>query len=171
MTTSTAPAQLIILSAISAFAGTVLNLVVYVVAGVAVFRAAVHANLVSCLVVLGLSLVIALAIGIFAATIQVAVQKGAALIWLLGSGLWLFSGTMFPIQILPRPLGILARAIPFTYAIEAMRGALIEGRSLPAMAPAVAALAGFGAVLLPLALGALSISLRRARQYGTLSLY
>jgi hypothetical protein len=40
-----------------------------------------------------------------------------------------------------------------------------------AMAPTLAVLAGFGVVLLPLALGALALSLRRARQNGTLSFY
>jgi len=171
MTTSTAPAELLILSVSSALAGSLVNLVVYLFAGMAVFRAAVHANLVSCLVVLILSLAIALAIGILAATFQVALQKGSALIWLLGSGLWFLSGTMFPVHSLPRPLEVLARSVPFTYAIDAMRGALLEGRPVMAMAPTLAALAAFGLVLLPLALGGLSFSLRRARQCGTLSLY
>ncbi|MGC2248558.1 MAG: ABC transporter permease [Terriglobales bacterium] len=171
MTTSTAPAELIILSATSAFGGTLVNLVVYTFAGVAIFRAAVHANVLSCLVVLTLSLAIALAIGIFAATFQVAFQKGSALIWLIGSGLWLLSGATFPVQSLPTPLVMIARAVPFTYAIDAMRGALLEGQSLAAMAPAVTGLALFAVILLPLALLGLSVSLRRARQLGTLSFY
>jgi len=41
-------------------------------------------------------------LGIVAATLQVAFQKGSALLWLLGSGLWFLSGTMFPDQTLPR---------------------------------------------------------------------
>src|SRR5580698_7821872 len=63
MTTSTAPAELIILSSASAFGGSFANLFVYILAGVTVFRAAVHPNILSCLVVLVLSLAIALAIG------------------------------------------------------------------------------------------------------------
>ena len=171
MTTSTAPAELLILSAISAFAGTLANFAVYVFAGVAVFRAAIHANVVSCLVVLALSLVIALAIGIIAATAQIAIQKGSTVLWLIGSGLWFLSGAMFPIESLPRPLAFVAHAVPFAYAIDAMRGALLEGRSVASMASTLAALAAFGVVLLVLALGGLSLSLRRARQYGTLSQY
>lgn len=171
MTTSTAPTELVILSSISAFAGSLTNLLIYLFAGVAVFRAAIHADVWSCLVVLALSLALALALGIFAATFQVAFQKGSALIWLLGSGLWFLSGTMFPVQSLPRALGVLSRAVPFTYAIDGMRGALLEGRSIAAMAPTLAVLALFAVVLLPLALGGLSLSLRRARQCGTLSFY
>lgn len=171
MTTSTPPAELIVLSSVSAFAGNLVNLLVYLVAGVAVFRAAVHANFVSCVAVVILSLAIALALGIAAATLQVAFQKGSALVWLLGSGVWFLSGTMFPIHSLPRPLELIARAVPLTYAIDGMRRALLQGRSLTAMAPTLAVMAGFSAVLLPLALAALSLSLRRARQNGTLSFY
>ncbi|MGB7148079.1 MAG: ABC transporter permease, partial [Terriglobales bacterium] len=171
MTTSTPPAELVILSSISAFAGNLVNLFIYLFAGVAVFRASIHANFFSCAVVLVFSLAIALALGIAAATLQVAFQKGAALLWLLSSGIWFLSGTMFPVESLPRPLELLARAVPLTYAINGMREALLQGRSVMAMAPTLAALAGFAAVMLPLALAALSFSLRRARQNGTLSFY
>jgi ABC-2 type transport system permease protein len=78
---------------------------------------------------------------------------------------------MFPIHSLPRPLELLARAVPLTYAIDGMRRALLEGQSLAAMAPTLAALAGFSLILLPLALAGLSLSLQHARQNGTLSFY
>jgi len=52
-----------------------------------------------------------------------------------------------------------------------MRRALLDGQSMMAMASTLAVLAGFAVVLLPLALGGLSLSLRRARQNGTLSFY
>jgi hypothetical protein len=65
----------------------------------------------------------------------------------------------------------LARALPLTYAIDAMRGGLLEGRSVAEMAPTLTILTGFVVALLPLSLGGLSLSLRRARQNGTLSFY
>jgi ABC-2 type transport system permease protein len=171
MTTSTAPAELIVLSSASAFAGTLTNLIIYILAGAGIFRASIHANLLSCFVILVLCLVIALALGIAAATVQVAFQRGSAFVWLLASGLWLLSGTMFPVESLPHALVVLARAVPFTYAIDAMRGALLEGRTVVALAPQLAALAAFGVILLPMALICLSVSLRQARQNGTLSFY
>src|SRR6202521_615376 len=171
MTTSTAPAELVILSSISAFAGNLVNLLVYLFGLAAVFWSSVHANFFTCGAVFLFSLAIALALGIAAATLQVAFQKGSALAWLLGSGPWFLSGTLFPIQSLPRPLELLARALPLTYAIDGMRRALLEGQSMMAMASTLAVLAGFGAILLPLALAGLSLSLRRARQDGTLSFY
>lgn len=171
MTTSTAPAQLVVLSSISAFAGNLLNLGAYVLAGVAIFRAPVHPNFLTALTVLTLALVIALALGISAAAIQVWIQKGSALVWLLGSGLWFLSGAMFPIEKLPQPLLLLSRCFPLYYAVEGMRKALLEGASLRATASTIGALLAFGLVLLPLALWGFASSLRRARQNGTLSFY
>jgi ABC-2 type transport system permease protein len=171
MTTSTPPAQLVVLSSVSAFAGNLLKLVVYLLAGAAIFRAPIHANVWSCTAVLILCLAIALAFGIAAATFQIIFQKGAALLWLLGSGVWLVSGSMFPIESLPRPLEIAAHAIPLSYAVGGMRLALLQGQSVLSMAPTLAALLGFSVVLLPLALWGLSASLRRARKNGTLSFY
>src|SRR5260370_36047890 len=104
MTTSSAPSDLVILSSISAFAGNLVNLLVYLFAGVAVFRASIHANFFSCVTVFVLSLAIALALGFAAAPLQFAFPKCSSVRWLLGSGLWFLSGTMFPIQSLPRPL-------------------------------------------------------------------
>jgi ABC-2 type transport system permease protein len=171
MTTSTPPAQLVVLSSISAFAGNLLSLALYLAAGVALFRAPIHINVLSCVVVLTFSLVIAMALGIAAATIQITFQKGSALVWLLGSGIWFLSGAMFPIENLPRPLVVVANAIPLTYAVQGMRMAFLQGQSVLAMAPTLGALTGFSLALLPLTLWGLSLSLRRARQNGTLSLY
>ncbi len=171
MTTSTPPAQLVVLSSISAFAGNLISLALYLAAGVALFRAPIHANVLSCLAVLSLSLVIAMALGIAVATVQITFQKGSALLWLLSSGVWFLSGAMFPIESLPRPLALVAHAIPLTYSVEGMRMALLQDQSILAMAPTLGALAGFSLGLLPLTLWGLSFSLRRARQNGTLSFY
>jgi ABC-2 type transport system permease protein len=171
MTTSTPPAELVILSAASAFSGKLLNLLIYIFAGAAIFRASTHVNFFSCVAVLIFSLAIALALGIAAATLQVAFQKGTALIWLLGSGLWFLSGTMFPVNSLPHPLQILARLIPITYAIEGARKSLLEGQSPGAMLSTLGVLGGFSIFLLPITFAALSFSIRRARRNGTLSFY
>lgn len=171
MTTSTEPAELVVLSSISAFAGNLVSLGVYLLAGVAVFRAAIHADMLSCFVVLLLSIAIALALGIMVATMQITLQKGSAVLWLFSSGFWFLSGAMFPSESLPRPLELLSHVVPLRYAIDGMRMALLQGRSVVAMAPTLATLAVFAAVLLPLSLGALSVSLRHARRNGSLSFY
>jgi ABC-2 type transport system permease protein len=171
MTTSTAPSELIALSSISAFAGKLANLTIYLLVGIALFGAPIHIHAVSCLIVLICSLAIALALGIVAASVQVTFQKGGAFVWLLGSVVWFLSGAMFPVESLPPALTLLGRLIPLTYAIDGMRMALLQGYSVTAMAPTLAVLAAFSLTLLPLSLSLLSVSLRRARRDGTLSFY
>jgi ABC-2 type transport system permease protein len=171
MTTSTPPAQLVVLSSISAFAGNLVKLIIYLLAGAVIFRAPVHVNVLSCLAVLIFCLAIAMAFGIAAATIQITFQKGSALLWLLSSGVWFLSGAMFPIESLPCPLELVAHAIPLSYAVGGMRMALLQDQPILSMAPTLAALLTFSVLLLPLALWGLSLSLRRARLNGTLSFY
>jgi ABC-2 type transport system permease protein len=171
MTTSTQPAELVILSSISAFTGTLVSLSVYLLAGVVVFRAAIHPDVLSCLLVVVFSMMIAMALGIGVAALQIALQKGSAVLWLLSSGLWFLSGALFPSTSLPPALQWVAGLVPITYAIEGMRMALLQHKSALAMAPTLIVLGGFGVTLLALALSAFSLSLRHSRQNGTLSFY
>ncbi len=171
MTTSTEPAELVVLSSSSALIGTLASLIFYLLAGVVVFRASIHPNVLSCFVVFGLSLMLAMALGIGVAALQITLQKGSAVLWLLSSSVWFLSGAMFPSHSLPPALERLARAVPITYAIEGMRMALLQHMSVVAMGSTLMVLAGFSILLLGVALGGFSLSLRHARRSGTLSFY
>jgi ABC-2 type transport system permease protein len=171
MTTATPAPVLVFLSAFSSFAGNTAQLILYLAGGFLLFRSRLHPDLAASLVVFLLSLVIAAATGIFAASVQVAIQKGSAVTWLLGSGVWFLTGTLFPVSTLPGPLRSLARMIPITYALDAMRLALLEGAGISRLGPQIAILAAFGAILLPVSLAVFSWTLRQARRNGTLSFY
>ena len=169
MTTSTSPPVLVFLSAISAFAANTITLLFYLAAGL-LFGAPLHPNLPAAIAVFLLSVIIAAAIGLIAAAVQLAIQKGSAVVWALGS-IWFLTGTMFPVQTLPKVLRNLAQLIPITHSLEGMRLALLEGASLARIRGEIAVLAGFAALLLPASLLAFSWTLRRARLQGTLSFY
>lgn len=169
MTTSTSPPVLVFLSAMSAFAANTVTLLFYLAAGV-LFGAPLHPNLAASLSVFLLSVIIAVAIGLIAAALQLAIQKGSAVVWALGS-VWFLTGTMFPVQTLPQPLRHVARLIPITHSLEGMRLALLEGASLGGVAHELALLTVFAAVLVPSSLLFFSWTLRRARMEGTLSFY
>jgi ABC-2 type transport system permease protein len=172
MTTSTPAPVLVFLSAISAFAGNTVQLLFYLGAGLLLFGAPVHsANIAGCVVIFGLSLVIAVALGILAAALQLAIQKGSALVWLLGSGVWFMTGTLFPVATLPTPLRALAELIPITHSLTGMRLALLQGADFHVLAPEIGILATFSLVLLPFSLLVFSYTLQRARLEGTLSFY
>jgi ABC-2 type transport system permease protein len=169
MTTSTSPPVLVFLSAMSAFAANTVTLAFYLIAGL-MFGAPLRPNVGTSLAVFALSVVVAAAIGLLAAALQLAVQKGSAVVWVLGS-VWFMTGTLFPVQTLPIPLRDLAELIPITHSLEGMRLALLERASLSGVRHELMILAIFALVLVPLSLLVFSWTLRRARLAGTLSFY
>src|SRR5207237_3125807 len=89
MTTSTPAPILILLSAMSAFAGHMVQLLIYVVGGLLLFHAPLgNPNLLGCALVFLLSAVIAVALGVLAAALQLAFEKASASSWLFVSGAW-----------------------------------------------------------------------------------
>src|SRR5258708_4136772 len=169
MTTSTPAPVLIFLSAFSAFAGKCVHLVLFLTAGLVLFGVPLsHPNLAGVAVVFLLSLIVALAMGVFAAALQIALQKGSALIWLLSS-VWFLTGAIFPVGSLPRLLRWAAWFIPITHSLTGMRGALLLGRSMNELAPEILWLSAAALLLVPASLGVFSWVLRRGRRQGTLS--
>jgi ABC-2 type transport system permease protein len=172
MTTSTPAPVLVFLSAMSAFAGNTMQLLFYLGGGLLLAGSPPKSpNILGAIVIFGLSLVIAVGIGILAAALQLAIQKGSALVWLLGSGIWFMTGTLFPVSTLPKPLQVLADIIPITHSLSGMRLALLQGTGFSLLLPEIAILAFFSCILLPTSLLIFSYTLRRARLEGTLSFY
>lgn len=171
MTTSTPPAILVFLSAISAFSRNIAQFALYLAAGLLFTRSSAKPNLIASLLIFFFSVLIATAIGMIAAALQVTMQKGSTVLWALGSAAWLLTGTLFPVAKLPTPLRFAARLIPITHALDGMRLALLQGMDIFAIRRQIAIVAAFSGALLLLAVLSFSYSVRRARQEGTLSSY
>lgn len=172
MTTSTPPPILVLLSAMSVLSRNTVQLLLYLGAGLLIFKGALpRPSIAASVLTFFLSVVIAVAIGMMAAALQVAIQKGSVVLWTLGSGAWLLTGTLFPVASLPPPLRLVAQLIPITHALGAMRRALLDGANVLALSHEIGILTLFCLVLLPIGLMMFSYALRRARQEGTLSSY
>jgi len=171
MTTSTSPAVLISLSTITAFAGGIMQLVLYVGAGIFLFSPVTHVNILGSALVFIFSILVCAAIGLFAAGLQIAIHKGSAVLWLLGSSVWLMAGAMFPVTALPRPAQLVSALLPFTHSLTGMRLALLQAQYSPALAHEIAILCLYAGLLLPTAVIFFSWTVQRARQFGTLSFY
>jgi ABC-2 type transport system permease protein len=170
MTTSTDPSVLLLLSAISSFAGNGFTFLVYLLGGLVISGARLGpASFFPACLVLAFSVAIAIALGVGAAAVQLAVQKGSAIVWLLGSAVWLLTGAMFPISALPPWLRNVAMFIPMTHALNAMRMALFNGGFSAPLLREIVTLAAFAVLLLPVSLLLFAETLRRARLNGTLS--
>jgi len=171
MTTSTPPAVLISLSAISAFANGIVQLLVYTGGGMMLFSAGLRVNMLGCFWVFVFSVLIAIATGLFAAGVQVLTYKGSAVLWLLGSTAWLMGGALFPVSALPAPVRLVSSLLPFTHSLTGMRLALLQISSSATLTREIAILFCFASCLVPLSIVFFSWTVRRARQLGSLSFY
>ncbi len=89
-----------------------------------------------------------------------------ALLGLITTGLALLAGVYFPTEVLPGPLEVIAEALPFTWGIDVLRAALLQGEVAGAR---LGLLVGFAVVSLPLSLWLFGLSIDRARRQGSLT--
>ncbi len=126
-------------------------------------------NFLSAAVILSLTLIAHLPIGIFSASFHLIFKKGDPITSLLGHLSSLLGGIYFPLTVLPGWLMTASFFILFTHALEGLRQAVLNGRSLSELTTQVAVLSIFAAVLLPLSLAVFSRSIHQAKRLGTLS--
>jgi ABC-2 type transport system permease protein len=130
-----------------------------------------QANWGSALVVLLISLTSLVSYGIISAAFTIVFKRTDPMSWFVNSIAYVFSGVFFPIELFPPWLRIISYLLPFTYALRALRGALMEGASLAELATDIAILLGFAVVFLPLSFWALRFAIRRMKETGELVHY
>ena len=130
-----------------------------------------NANVLVGALALALSMFTMIALGIIAGSFVLIYKQGDPLSLLVNSGAFLLSGVVYPVSVLPGWLQVGSGFLPHTYALEALRMALLQGASLAQVSSQIGALALF-------AVGALSASylfftyaVRRARLEGSLAQY
>lgn len=89
-------------------------------------------------------------------------QQATAIAPPLGIALGMLGGALWPLEIVPEAMQTVGRAVPHSWAIDALREVGSRGGGLGDIVGALTVLAAFAAVLLGLATWRLGISLRRA---------
>ncbi len=107
-------------------------------------------------------------LGVAVAAVTVIVKKATGLAGLISIGLGTLSGVYFPINVLPEPLEFIAKVLPFTWALDVVRAALLGGNVNGAQ---LAGLLGLAVLLVPISLIGFGLALRHSRQAGTLAEY
>ena len=79
-----------------------------------------------------------------------------------------FSGSQFPVQVLPRWLLPVSLALPLTYGFDAVRGWLLGTQTLLPLGVEGALLVAFMVVMIALGTAAFRALERRVRRLGTL---
>lgn len=123
------------------------------------------------LLILILTTLVLASIGILSASFAMVFKRGDPFAIFLGTGAALFSGVFFPTQLLGENVRIISRLLPPTYGLDAIRGVLIEGRTLSQVAEPVLILCLFLVVLLPFSLWVFSRAIARAKREGSLIQY
>ena len=130
-----------------------------------------QANWASALVVLLISLAIFVSYGIVSTAFTLVFKRSDPVTLFIISIAYILSGVFFPIAIFPPWLRIISYLLPTTYALRALRGALMGGASLADLALDIVILLGFAAVLTPLSIWALRYAIRRMKDTGELAHY
>lgn len=109
--------------------------------------------------------------GIISAALTLRYKRRDPINWTIGAISYVFSGVFFPITALPPALQIISAALPFTYGLHGLRGALLNGSTVIDLWPDVLALLIFTAVLLPCAIIFLRRTTRYLKQSGAIGEY
>ncbi len=131
---------------------------------------AAGADWASVLLVLGAASALFLAVGFIGAALVLAIQQGAGVMGMVVGVMALTGGTLFPTSVLPASLRPLTTISPLTYALRAMRGAMLDGKGpLVLLGGDLGVMLIYAAAALAVAVIALRSSLHFARLRGTLS--
>lgn len=130
-----------------------------------------HPNIAGALAVFVASALAFAGLGIIGAAVVLVLQQAASITKWIAAGLALVSGTLFPLTLFPRWVAFVSEASPLTHSLRAMRSALFGDVGWRGLAPDLAALVIFAAVLLPSSIALLSRALRRARHTGKIATY
>lgn len=172
MMTPTPVSLLIVGSALWSYTYTTFRVLVYLLIGVLLLDVSLaQANVLAALVSLLLAIVSFASIGIMAASIIMVIKRGDPIAALFGNVANLVGGVYYPIEILPDWLQFVARLLPITYALQAMRLSLLNGASWAELAPDLLALLLFCLILFPLSLLTFRYAVEQARADGSLAQY
>lgn len=169
--TPTPVSLLVVGSAGWSYAFTTVRILLYLLLGLVLGVDLRGANLPAALLILLLTVIAFASIGIIAASFIIVFKRGNPVTGLFGSVSSLLGGVFYPVELLPGWLQPLASLLPITYALRAMRGALLTAADWRALAPDIAILALFCVLLFPLSLLAFRHAVQLARRDGTLSHY
>jgi ABC-2 type transport system permease protein len=171
MIMTSAPLSLLVVgSAVWSYAFTTFRVFVYLGLGVGLLGVSLGgANYGGALLVLLLSIVAFGSIGILAASVIMVIKRGDPITALFGTFANMIGGVYYPVEIMPEWLQWLAALLPITYALRAIRLALLAGAGWNVLLPDLAVLLTFCLVLLPLSLLAFRYAVERARADGSLT--
>lgn len=128
-----------------------------------------QADLVSAFLVLATASLSFVGLGVCAAVLPLlSPEKGSQVSKILQALILMVSGIFYPIDVLPGWMQTIAWFSPATYALEGIRGALLDGAGISELAGSLGVLCLCGLLLVPLGLAVFGAGERYAKQAGLL---
>ena len=172
MVTATSPALALLGASAWLFLEGLVVLILQLAIGVVVLGADLsHADWPAAFVTTLLTLLALNSWGILSSAFILLFKRADPLNWLIDLTTFILCGVYFPVALLPVWLRMFSYLLPLTYALEALRGALMRGQSLYELRVPLLALLGFDLVLIPLGLFAFRRALGYAKHAGSLGQY
>lgn len=166
------PRLLLLLGAAWPLIFATVQLVAYLIAGGLLFRVEfASSHLLLAAGILFLTVIAFSAVGLAASSVMLLSKRTGPVVGLIAATFALLGGVLYPIAVLPRPLQLLAEALPMSHGLDGIRRALVAHLDTGAIVQDAAVLAGFSVVLFPLALQGFRWAVDRARRQGSLGHY
>jgi ABC-2 type transport system permease protein len=152
-------------------AAALLRALAYLALGALLFRVPLAVDPAAALAALAAALAAFAALGLVGGALTLALRRADPLSMALGGASMVAGGVLYPQSVLPEWLARAGRLLPIEPALEALRGALLAGDGLSAIAPSLGRLALFATCVGPLGALLFGRALARARRDGSLSSY
>jgi ABC-2 type transport system permease protein len=152
---------------LSALTGSIVFVAFGVVAGLAV----AGADLLVIAITVPLTMLATTGLGILAAASVVVLKRGNPLGTAITAACIVLGGVFYPVDALPSPLQVLSALVPTTHALTAIRGAVLGGQDVVALAGPLLALAVLAVASLVVGLVTFAAVIRFARTDGSLGQY
>jgi ABC-2 type transport system permease protein len=174
-TTLMSPVRLsaiLIYSSLWAYFFSAIRLLVYLVVGGMLYGVNMEKlNALSAVTVFVLTVLCFMGLGMLWAGVVLLIKRGEAVMNLMGYVVILMSGVLFPSGMLPGWVQWISDLIPLTHALEGMRMALLQGRTLFDLAPIVGKLILFAVLLQTMGLVGFNMAVTATKKAGSLSEY
>jgi ABC-2 type transport system permease protein len=116
----------------------------------------------------GATLALFASLGMLVAAFTLVFKRSGALLAIMTAGLAFLAGVFFPVDLLPRPVAVLAELIPLTWAVDLVRLTVLAGE-LPVGRLFV--LTGAALLAAPLSIAIFERATSHTRQSGTMGQY
>jgi ABC-2 type transport system permease protein len=148
-----------------------LNVAILLTLVIFVFDIPMAINLPAAVLAMLLTILSLSGIGLMSAGIIIMTKVGDPITWAFTTLTGLFSGVLFPIEYLPKYLQIISLALPTTYALDALRMALIKNAPMSEIEPQLILLLIIALITVPLGFLIFRLGFNQARKTGSLAQY